>query len=109
MTSVEKCVPCEGQAAALNLTQVKEQMKTLIGWSLDAENFRLKKDFHFKNFHRVMAFVNAVAWISHQSNHHPEMSISYNRVQIAYYTHSLNALSQNDFICARAIDALGIS
>jgi 4a-hydroxytetrahydrobiopterin dehydratase len=53
-----------------------------------------------------MAFVNAVAWLSHREDHHPDLKVSYNRCSIDYSTHSVGGLSENDFICAAKVDAL---
>ena len=53
-----------------------------------------------------MAFVNAVAWIAHAEDHHPDMHISFNRCSVAYHTHSIDGISMNDFICAAKINAL---
>jgi 4a-hydroxytetrahydrobiopterin dehydratase len=53
-----------------------------------------------------MAFVNAVAWIAHQQDHHPDLEVSYKRCLVRYSTHAINGLSENDFICAAKIDAL---
>jgi 4a-hydroxytetrahydrobiopterin dehydratase len=54
-----------------------------------------------------MAFVNAVAWIAHREDHHPDMTVGYNKVNVAFSTHSVSGLSENDFISAARIDALG--
>ena len=53
-----------------------------------------------------MSFVNAVAWIANQENHHPDMKVGYNYCEIDYSTHAIGGLSENDFICAKKIDAL---
>jgi 4a-hydroxytetrahydrobiopterin dehydratase len=53
-----------------------------------------------------MAFVNALAWIAHGEDHHPDLQVGYNRVLVRFSTHSIGALSENDFICAAKIDAL---
>ena len=47
-----------------------------------------------------MAFVNAVAWISHREDHHPDLLVSYNKCRVEYMTHAVGGLSENDFICA---------
>ena len=78
----------------------------LSGWSLDAESKNLQQDFRFKNFHQTMAFVNAVAWIAHQQDHHPDLEVGYNHCLILYTTHAIGGLSENDFICAAKIDSL---
>lgn len=64
------------------------------------------REFRFDNYYATMAFVNAVAWIAHQQDHHPELTVGYNRCIVRYVTHSANGISLNDFICAAKIDAL---
>ncbi len=62
--------------------------------------------FKFKNYYETIAFVNAVAWIANQEDHHPDMDVSYNRCLVRYTTHAIGGLSENDFICAAKINAL---
>jgi 4a-hydroxytetrahydrobiopterin dehydratase len=75
-------------------------------WSLNTERTEIERTFAFKNYYRTLAFVNAVAWIAHQEDHHPEMEVGYNRCRVRYSTHSVGGLSENDFICAAKVDAL---
>jgi 4a-hydroxytetrahydrobiopterin dehydratase len=53
-----------------------------------------------------MAFVNAVAWIAHGEDHHPDLSVHYNRCVVRYSTHAVGGLTDNDFICAAKVNAL---
>jgi 4a-hydroxytetrahydrobiopterin dehydratase len=53
-----------------------------------------------------MAFVNAAAWISHREDHHPDIAVGYGQATVAYMTHAIKGISQNDFICAAKLDAL---
>ena len=75
-------------------------------WQLDDNTKSIQRQFKFKNFHDTMTFVNAVAWIAHQQDHHPDLNVGYNRCTVHYSTHSAGGLSENDFICAARIDAL---
>jgi len=74
-------------------------------WQLAADKQSIKRVFKFKNFYETMAFVNVVAMIAHQQDHHPEMNVGYNTCSVAYSTHSVDGLSDYDFICAAKIDA----
>ncbi|HEY9150705.1 MAG TPA: 4a-hydroxytetrahydrobiopterin dehydratase, partial [Gammaproteobacteria bacterium] len=60
----------------------------------------------FKNYYQTIAFVNALAWIANQEDHHPDLEVSYNRCTVHFSTHSIGGLSLNDFICAARLDAL---
>ncbi|MDO8413551.1 MAG: 4a-hydroxytetrahydrobiopterin dehydratase [Gallionellaceae bacterium] len=100
----QKCVPCEGGIPPLSQDQVNRLIQQLDGW--EQYDRIIGKTFEFKNYYQTMAFVNAVAWLSHREDHHPEMSVSYNKCHVEYSTHAINGLSENDFICAAKVDAL---
>ena len=102
--SQKKCKPCEGGVAPLTPDTATKFLQQLDGWQLQAKQIR--KQFTFKNFHQTMAFVNAVAWVSHQEDHHPDMIVGYNHCDITFTTHAIGGLSENDFICAAKIDKL---
>lgn len=104
--SSKKCIPCEGRTPKISPETAQSMIKTLDGWQLDSDNLSLFKKFNFKNYYHTMAFVNLIAWISHQENHHPDMTVSYNSCEIKYTTHAINGLSENDFICASKINKL---
>jgi 4a-hydroxytetrahydrobiopterin dehydratase len=91
--------------AALNSQQVAERLKGLDGWTL-AGGSRIEKTYSFKNYYETMAFVNALAWIAHQADHHPDLEVGYNKVKVAYSTHSVGGLSEKDFESAGKIDSL---
>jgi len=100
----KKCKPCEGGTKALNLVMIKGYLTQLPGW--EHVNGEIVKTFHFKDYHQTMAFVNAVAWISHQEDHHPDMEVGYKTCKVRYVTHAIKGLSDNDFICAAKVNAL---
>ncbi len=102
--SQKKCVPCEGGTQPLAENGIKAYLLKLSGW--EYINGEIVKSFTFKNYYQTMAFVNAVAFISHQENHHPDMEVSYKSCKVRYSTHVIKGLSENDFICAAKVDAL---
>ena len=107
--STKRCTSCEGIGRALELGQIEPLMAQLAdGWSLSADQRHLKKSLTFENFYQTMAFVNAVAWVANQENHHPDLEIGYNYCHISLMTHALQGLSLNDFICAAKFDQLFI-
>lgn len=100
------CEPIAKGAAHLSEEQLHEYLKQVPQWALTSSHAAIHREFHFKTFHDTMAFVNAVAWVAHQQDHHPDLEVSYSRCKIIYTTHSVAGLSPNDFICAAHIDAL---
>ena len=100
----KKCKPCEGGVAPLDDAQARAMLKGLKGWIL--EGGKLVKVYPFTNYYQTMAFVNALAWISHREDHHPDLAVGYNKCSVEYSTHAIGGLSENDFICAAKCDAL---
>ena len=103
-----RCVACEGGIPALAAAEVKQFMQEVQAWEVSQSNLSISKKFTFKNFYKTMAFVNAIAWMAHQENHHPDMEIGFNYCIVKYTTHAVNGLTKNDFICAAKVDSLGI-
>lgn len=102
----QSCKPCEGGIPGLNREEAETLMKKLTGWELSLDASEIQQTFRFKDFHQTMDFVNKVAEIAHEEDHHPDLVVGYNRCEIHYRTHAIGGLSDNDFICAAKIDAL---
>jgi 4a-hydroxytetrahydrobiopterin dehydratase len=100
----KKCKPCEGGTKPFTPQEARELLKTLKDWNI--ENGKLAKVFPFRNYYETMAFVNALAWISHREDHHPDLGVHYNKCRVEYSTDAIGGLSENDFICAAKADAL---
>ena len=100
-----KCHPTE---TALSAGELTDYLSAVPGWELtDAHIF---KNYKFKNYYETLAFINAIAYVIHLEDHHPEMTITYQQCLIKFDTHSVNGgqggLSENDFICAAKVDAI---
>ncbi len=106
--TAKRCVPCEGGVAPMDAEAARDMLGQLNDWELDESGKEISRSYKFKNYYQTMAFVNALAWIAHQEDHHPDLQVGYNRVQVRFSTHSIGGLSENDFICAAKIDALSI-
>ena len=105
--SARRCVPCEGGVPPLTPAQVKLLRKQLHeDWRVAEDSRSLKRSYKFKDFYRTMSFVNAVAHIANTEDHHPDLSVGYNYCHVAFTTHSIGGLSENDFICAAKVDRL---
>jgi len=97
-------VPREGGVAPLDDAAVRQHLAALPGWTLC--HGAIERSFHFSNHHETMAFVNAVAFVSHREDHHPELTVGYADCRVRYWTHAIHGLSENDFICAAKVDRL---
>ena len=102
--TTRKCKPCEGGVPKLTEGEIGTLLAQLHEWSY--RDGALAKAYAFRNYHETMAFVNATAWISHREDHHPDLSVHYNKCVVAYSTHDAGGITLNDFICAAKLDAL---
>lgn len=84
---------------------IDEALSTLPGWSRIKN--ALQKSYSFPDYYRTIAFVNAVAWIANQQDHHPDLDVRYNRCGVTFSTHDAGGITLNDLICAARVDALG--
>ncbi len=100
------CKACESGTVPLTPEEAAALATILPDWGLDNHCLKMQRSFTFSNFHETMAFVNALAWIAHQEDHHPDLEVGYARVVVHYQTHAVGGLSENDFICAAKVDAL---
>lgn len=101
--------PIHQNRRALSATEIVTQLTQLNGdaaqgWKLI--DGALEKTYTFTNFHETMAFVNALAWIAHREDHHPDLALGYSRCTVRFNTHDVNGISVSDFHCATAVDAL---
>jgi 4a-hydroxytetrahydrobiopterin dehydratase len=96
---------CTEGAGALDAAAIGQLVDQVFDWSV--VDGRLKRQFAFRDFHQTIDFVNALAAMIHEQNHHPELTVTYRHCVVNYNTHSAcGALSQNDFICAAKADAI---
>ena len=100
----KNCTPYENGAPLLNKNELDDFMNSIDSWSLESN--KIKKHYEFKDFKESMLFVNKIADLAENQGHHPDISISWNKVIITLWTHSVNNLSENDFIMAHKIDEL---
>ena len=93
---------------ALTATEVVAKLAQLEGWSLsgDGAQVAIEKTYRFANYHETIAFVNAVAFIAHAQDHHPDLSVHYARCVVRLNTHDVGGISATDIDCATRIDAL---
>tara|TARA_B100000767_G_C19568409_1_gene452154 strand:+ start:238 stop:582 length:345 start_codon:yes stop_codon:yes gene_type:complete len=105
----KKCVPCEGGALPLDISEIHKYQKKIDGWDVkknEKKIFFLEKNFKFKNFINSQIFTNRVAEISEKENHHPDISFGWGYAKIIITTHAIEGLSENDFILAAKIDQM---
>ncbi|MFI5265344.1 MAG: 4a-hydroxytetrahydrobiopterin dehydratase [Candidatus Levyibacteriota bacterium] len=105
----KKCVPCEGGVPPFTREQIETYKKEVSGeWQI-LDGKKIERKFKFKDFKESMEFVNKVAEIAEQEQHHPDIKIFYSLVTITLWTHAIAGLSENDFIMAAKIDRIKTS
>ena len=101
------CVPRRGPGQLLSAEETQVLLHTLpLGWILVENGQAMRKSFKFDDYYRTMAFVNALAFVAHREDHHPDLSVHFNRVEVRFSTHDVGGLSTNDFICAAKAEQL---
>ena len=99
---------CQPQVAALTQAEAGALLQSTPLWQQQGQ--RIARTFAFADYHATLAFINAIAYVIHAQDHHPELTVTYNRCTVRYDTHSVNGgaggLSVNDFICAAKVDAI---
>ena len=104
----KKCVPCEGGIPPFSHEQITEYIAQLgRNWEV-VDHIKLKKQYKFFDFKGAMEFVNKVANVAEEQQHHPDIHVFYGKVVIELWTHAVRGLSENDFIMAAKIDTLAI-
>jgi 4a-hydroxytetrahydrobiopterin dehydratase len=102
----KRCRPYAKNETPLNSDTVNSGLGQIPGWSVDQDCTEISRRFEFKNYYETMAFVNALAWIAHREDHHPDIDVGYKHCRVRYATHSIGGLSENDFICAAMLNQL---
>ncbi len=86
----------------LSADQIQESLGDLPDWSLNGDS--LQRTFRFEDFVASMAFVERVAQLAEQRQHHPDIMIRFNKVTLTLTTHDAGGITENDFTLARATD-----
>ena len=102
----QACKPVQAGTAPLSHEETEELLREIPQWSLSEKS--IQRESHFKDFRQAMDFVNNVASIANDQDHHPDIFISYNKVRLILSTHKIGGLSLNDFIMAAKIDLLTV-
>jgi 4a-hydroxytetrahydrobiopterin dehydratase len=100
------CRPLKGPEHKLGAQVVAAHLEALPGWNLVEDGAAISRSFGFGDYWRTMAYVNALAYVAHREDHHPDLGVHYDRVVVRYSTHDVGGLSENDFICAAKASAL---
>ena len=107
--SDKKCIPCEGDIPAFDITEIHKYLKKVDGWDVkndDKGSYFLSKEFKFNNFLESQKFTNDVGVIAENESHHPDISFGWGYAKIKIFTHAIKGLAESDFILAAKIDKI---
>lgn len=104
--ATQKCVPCEGDTAPLTRDEAERYLQQVSNWMLWPDGNTISKSFKFKNFKDAFTFAAKVADQAEEEGHHPDLLVSWGRVEVELSTHAIGGLSENDFILAAKIDKI---
>lgn len=103
----QHCQPLKGPQHLLSEAHCATLLSLLPhDWDVIEDGKAIHKTFRFPDYYRTLAFVNALGYIAHREDHHPDLGVHYDRVLVRFSTHDVGGLSENDFICAAKTQAL---
>ncbi|MBT1065663.1 4a-hydroxytetrahydrobiopterin dehydratase [Bowmanella sp. Y26] len=104
----QKCEACRADAPQVSEQELAELIRDIPDWVPQVRDnvMQLEREFTFKNFKQAWAFSNQVAELAEVEFHHPSILLEWGKVTVTWWTHAINGLHKNDFICAAKTDAL---
>jgi 4a-hydroxytetrahydrobiopterin dehydratase len=99
----KRCQPCEGGIPALHGRELTDLAAELPGWTV-VEEHHLEKEFRFPDFRQALAYVDRLGEVAEAEGHHPDIFLTWGKVKVTLWTHSVGGLSENDFILAAKAD-----
>ncbi len=100
------CIPRRGHEQRLGEARVRELLAQIQDWTAIEGGHAISKTFQFADYYHTLSFVNALAHVANREDHHPDLSVHYDRCVVRFSTHDVGGLSENDFICAAKADLL---
>jgi 4a-hydroxytetrahydrobiopterin dehydratase len=97
------CAPCKAGTPPLAGKELEALAKQVPQWKV-VDGHHITRAFKFPDFVQALAFVNKVGALAEQQGHHPDILLSWGRAEVTTWTHSINGLSEGDFILAAKID-----
>jgi 4a-hydroxytetrahydrobiopterin dehydratase len=101
----KECIPCKGGVPPLKGEDLQKLNTQLPEWKVVDEH-HLSRHFKFSDFKSALAFVNRVGDLAEKVGHHPDIYLTWGKVNIDIWTHKINGLTESDFILAAKIDKL---
>lgn len=103
--ATKRCTPCRGGVPPLSGDALNEYALALPSWNVVDEH-HIQKSYLFRDFATALDFVVRIGGVAEEEGHHPDLCLSWGKVDVKLYTHKIGGLSENDFILAAKIDKL---
>ena len=105
--SSQSCEACKIDAPKVPRDQIKNLLLEINDWTLIEEPInKLEKVFSFKSYKESLDFSNKVAALADEEDHHPQILLEWGKVTVTWWSHKIEGLHRNDFICAAKTDKL---
>lgn len=102
----QECIPCKGGVPPLKGQALADLNARLgHGWRV-VNDHHLEKQFTFKDFKQALAFTNKVGELAEAQNHHPDITLSWGKVGLSVWTHTIDGLTESDFVWAAKAESL---
>jgi 4a-hydroxytetrahydrobiopterin dehydratase len=101
----KQCIPCQGGVPPLKGAEIEKYRAEIPEWNVVNEH-HLERVFTFPDFKTALEFVNRVGELAEEQGHHPDLLLSWGRVEVRIWTHKVDGLTESDFILAAKIDRL---
>jgi 4a-hydroxytetrahydrobiopterin dehydratase len=99
------CVPCKAGTPALKGAELEGYASQVPGWTV-VDQHHLARSFKFPDFKQALEFVNRAGAIAEEEGHHPNLALTWGRADVEIYTHSVDGLTESDFVLAAKIGRL---
>lgn len=104
-----KCQPCEGLGKAMTKDEAAENLKQVLGWQMTPDAKGIFREYVTKNFMTAVRFIQQIAEIAENENHHPDIHLTgYRKLRVDLSTHALGGLTENDFIVAAKLNEVPV-
>jgi 4a-hydroxytetrahydrobiopterin dehydratase len=101
----KNCVPCRGGVPPLAGQELEALARQVPQWKV-VDGHHVTRTFKFPDFMQALAFVNKVGTLAEGQGHHPDILLAWGKAEVTTWTHSVNGLTESDFILAAKIDKL---
>lgn len=105
MLSQKNCIPCKGGTPPLNPKEIQTLQIQVPDWKI-IDDHHLARLFEFPDFLKALEFTNQLGAIAEDQGHHPNIYLTWGKVEVQIWTHEIDGLTESDFILAAKFDQI---